>query len=343
MRVGTYMFSGLIFIIIAMGVTYFFDPGYKTITLMGISLHLPVAVWIVIPTMLLFIFTIMHMTYHGTRGFFRRRKWIQDAKELENALYWSLLKEPKEHHYNMPQMRDAAPLLNVSQLDVIGHAHGLSEKLMQTIEWVKKIEAGEYVDLKAKKIESLLSKENPLVVRNQLNRLKQDPKFAEEVLQARESYNSEVANKALDLVVEREDLNKLKRFLPMMQTRHFFMILDRIDRKEQIGFSADMAEILAKHFTLECADFIRMLRTLLHALKPDENLALFKQLAKDNEKAQSAYLYLLFEYEMLDEVERFLEEYDENEFKPFRALLILKREKRHFRINDIIDDQLACR
>ncbi|ADV46107.1 hypothetical protein [Nitratifractor salsuginis] len=343
MRLGTYFFTGLIFIVIATGVTYFFYPGYHSITLMGITLRLPVAVWIAIPLLLLFLLTLLHMAYHGSRDYFQRRKWIRDAQELQDALYWSLLREPKEHHYSMPQMKEGAPLLNVSQLYVVGNVHGLSDKLMQSIEWVKKIESGEYVDLKSKKVERFLSKENPLVVRNQLNRIDADPKFAEEVLQARESYDPAVAAKALDTLVARQDLYKLKRFLPMMEKRHFYQLLERVDRKEDIGFTSAMAEVFAKNFSLECPDFIRLLQTALRRFKPDENLALFKKLAKEKEEAQSAYLYLLFEYEMLDEAEKFLEEHDENEFKPFRALLILKREKHHFRIDDLIDPDIACR
>jgi hypothetical protein len=343
MRLGTYFFTGLVFIAIATGVTYFFYPGYHSITVLGITINLPIAVWMAIPLLLLFLLTLLHMTYHGTRGYFQRRKWVQDARELQEALYWSLLREPKEHHYAMPEMKEGAPLLNASHLHVVGNVHGLSDKLMRTIEWVKRIESGEYVDLKSKKVERFLSKTNPLVIHNQLNRLEVDPKFAEEVLQARESYDAAVVAKALDTLVAREDLYKLKRFFPMMQKRHFYQLLERVDRKEEIGFSSAMAEVFATTFPLECPDYIRLLQTALKRFKPDENLALFKKLAKEKEAAQNAYLYLLFEYEMLDEVEKFLEEHDENEFKPFRALLILKREKHHFRIDDLIDATVACR
>ena len=342
MRLGTYFFSGLVFIAIATGVTYFFYPGYHSLTVLGVTINLPVALWMALPLLLLFLLTLLHMTYHGTRGYFQRRKWVRDAEELKEALYWSLLQEPKEHHFSMPKMKEGAPLLNVSRIQVVGNIHGLSDKLMQTIEWVKKIENGEYVDLRSKKVERFLSKENPLMIRNQINRIAHERGFAEDVLQARESYDPSVAERALDVMVEREDLYKLKRFLPMMEKKHLFTLLGRIDRKEDIGFSPEMARVFTAHFPLECPDYIRLLRTALRRFTPDENLALFKELAKEKESAQSAYLYLLFEYEMLDEAEKFLEEHGENEFKPFRALLILKREKHHFRIDDLIDADIAC-
>lgn len=342
MRLGTYFFSGLVFIAIATGVAYFFYPGYHSLTVMGVTINLPVAVWIALPLLLLFLLTLLHMTYHGTRGYFQRRKWVRDAEELQDALYWALLQEPKEHHYSIPKMKEGAPLLNVSRVQVVGNTHGLSDKLMQTIEWVKKIENGEYVDLRAKKVERFLSKNNPLVIQNQINRIDHERNFAEDVLQARESYAPSVVERALDVLVGREDLYKLKRFLPMMEKKHFYRLLERIDHKEDIGFSPEMAKIFTVHFPLECPDYIRLLQTTLRRFTPDENLALFNKLAGEKEIAQNAYLYLLFEYEMLDDAEKFLEEHDENEFKPFRALLILKREKHHFRIDDLIDAQIAC-
>ncbi len=342
MRIGTYFLSGLLFIAIATGVSYFFYSGVYSITILGINIELPVALWIAIPLLLLFFLTLLHMSYHGTRGYFQRRKWVRDTEEIQDALYWGILQEPKTHHFVIPNIKEFAPLLNVSQIRVIGNIHGLSDKLMKAIEWAKKIENGEYVDLNAQKIERFLSKDNPLVIQNQINRIKAQKSFAEDVLEARESYDKKVEKEALDTLVAREDLYKLKRFIPMMDKKHLYTILDRVDHKEDIGFSIKMVEVFDSQFSLDCADYIRLLQTALKRFSPDENLSFFKQLAKEKEMAQSAYLYLLFEYEMIDDAEKFLEEHREDEFKPFRALLILKRNKHNFRIDDLIDINIIC-
>jgi hypothetical protein len=343
MRLGAYIFLGLIFIGMVGGGVYLLYPGYHSITLMGITLNLPIALWVTLPLLLLFLLTILHMVYHGTRSYFQRRRWVRDAEELQEALYWSLLREPKEHHYSMPAMKEGAPLLGVSHLKVVGNIHGLSDKLMETIEWVKKIEHGEYVDLHSKKVERFLSKENPLLVQNLLNRLDHDRAFAETVLQAREAYAEEVAEKALLRLVQREDISRLSKYIAFMDKRHLEILLDRVDRKEDVGLTPASARIFTERLELECPDYIRLMRTTLKRFTPDENLKLFKELAQETEKAQNAYLYLLFEYEMIDQVAKFLEEHDEMEFKPFRALLILKQEKHNYRIDDLIDAEIACR
>ncbi len=342
MRLGNYVFLGLIFIGIVAGGVYLLFPGYHSVTVMGITLNLPIAAWVALPLLLLFFLTILHMVYHGTRGYFQRRRWVRDAEELQDALYWALLKEPKEHLYHMPSMKAAAPLLNVSHLEVVGNIHGLSDKLMKTLEWVKKIEDGEYIDLRAKKVERFLSRENPLVIRNLLNRVDQDLDFAEKVLQTKENYDDAVVERALERVVQSYDLARLNKYIGLMKKENFITLLDRADRKEEIGLTPSAVRIFTERFDLECPDYIRLMRTTIRKFSPDENLKLFKSLAKEKEAAQNAYLYLLFEYEMLDQARKFLEEHDETEFKPFRALLILKEEKHKFRIDDLLDSQIAC-
>ncbi|WP_457607731.1 hypothetical protein [Nitratifractor sp.] len=343
MRLGTYIVSGLVLMLIVGGAAYLITPASYSLSVLGINIHLPIAVWVLLPMALLYLVTILHMAYHGTRDYLRKRKLLQDTEELKDALYWSLLKEPKEHRYSTPQMREGASLLNVSRLEVTGSIHGLSEKLSKTLEWVREIEGGTYVDLKAKKIERFLSRENPLLIRNQLNRLEQEKGFAEEVLQSKEFYDEAVARKALEILVTREDLYKLKKYIPFLSKEQLFTILDRVDAGEEIGFSQEMLEAFIAPFKLDCRDFMRIARTTHKQFTPDQNLALFKRLAKEQEKAQNAYLYLLFEYEMLDNARQFLEEHDEQEFKSFRAFFILKRGKYHYKIDDLIDIDIACR
>jgi len=87
---------------------------------------------------------------------------------------------------------------------------------------------------------------------------------------------------------------------------------------------------------------MRLARSTIKQLTPDENLALFKKMARETEGAQNAYLYLLFQYEMLDEAKAYLEESEEDEFKPFRALYTLKKGKYHYRVSDIISSTNVC-
>jgi len=348
MRLGTYIFFGLIMITLVVGGIYLLFPESYSLSLMGVSANLPIAVWIGIPMVILYLFSIIHIAYYGAYTYLQKKKLLKDAKELNDALYWSLLKEPKSHKYSTPQMREGAILLNISYIEPTNSSiQGLSEKLSSALNWVKEIEAGKYVDLKAKKIERFLSIENPLLVKNTLNRLESEKEFVEEVLQNHSAYGNQVVAKAMDILSKEGSISQIKKYLSFFKKEHLFNLLnravDRIEDKEEINFTPELLEEFIDSLELNCQDYIKIAKYTIKLFSPDRNLLLFSQLAKEREKAQNAYLYLLFEYEMPDSAKQFLEEHDEMEFIAFRAFLALKESKYNFKIDDILDSKIACR
>jgi len=342
MRLGLYTFASLALIGLIAGFAYTINPGNYVYEIAGINLNFPIALWVAIPMFVLLLMTLFHMMYHGTKSFFTRRKWMRDANELQDALYWALLKEPKAHHFSIPEIKCGAALLSVSSLDVLDSTEGLSDKLGKTINWVKKIHEGEYINLKEKKVAKFLSRSNPIVIQNTLNRLENNVEFAETVLMSKEEYNEEIVAKALNLLVEKESLFKMRKFSGMLNGSYLEILLNRADAGEDIGLTADNMDYLTKNIELKCSEYMRLARTTIKKLTPDENLSLFKKLASEKEAAENAYLYLLFQYEMLDDVKSYLEECEEDEFKPFRALYILKKGKYNYRVSDVISSANVC-
>ena len=342
MRIGLYTFASLALIGLIAAFAYTINPGNFVYEIAGINLNFPIALWIAIPMLILLVMTIFHMVYHGTKSFFAKRKWIRDANELQDALYWSLLQEPKPHHFSVPEIKSGAALLSVSSLEALDSTEGLSEKLGKTINWVKKIQEGEYVDLKEKKVAKFLSASNPLVVRNTLNKLEKNSEFAESILLAVDEYTPETVSRALEILTDKETLFKMRKFVKMLDGKHLVKVLDRVDRDEDVGLTADNVDFVTQNIDLSCSEYMRLAKSTIKKLTPDENLTLFKKFAQEKESAQNAYLYLLFQYEMLDEVKAYLEESEEDEFKPFRALYTLKKGKYNYRVSDIISSANVC-
>jgi len=151
-----------------------------------------------------------------------------------------------------------------------------------------------------------------------------------------------VVSKALDVLVSKESLFKMRKFASMLNGTYLNQVLDRADAGEDVGLTEDNVDFLSQNIELACTEYMRLARSTIKQLTPDENLTLFKKLANEKESAQNAYLYLLFQYEMLDEVKAYLEESEEDEFKPFRALYILKKGKYNYRVSDIISSANVC-
>ncbi len=343
MRLGLYTFASLAFIGLVAGFVYTLVPGNYVLEIAGLNLNLPIALWVVIPLLLLLLLTILHMLYHGTRNYFVRRKWQRDIDTMQDALYWSLVNEPKEHSYAIPQIAEGASILASSTLKLTGSPQGVNSKLSKTAEWVKKIDEGEYVDLKKIKIERFMSKDNPLLIKNQLNRLHNDAEFADEILRSRESYADSLVNAALKKAVETQTMFKLKKYAHLLSFDDIEVLLERADEGEDVGFSLDIVESFIEEKRLECPNYLRLVSSAIEAFDPDQNLTFFKKLASENPKAQAAYLFLLFRYEMIEKAESFLDEHEDDEFVAFRAFLALKKGKYNYKVRDFITAENACR
>jgi uncharacterized membrane protein len=81
-----YVVFGLI-LLIAMGViVYSFVGDNYSFPFAGITITLPIAVWVVLPALILFIFTIAHLMFFGTLSYARMRKIRKDGEKLlENS------------------------------------------------------------------------------------------------------------------------------------------------------------------------------------------------------------------------------------------------------------------
>lgn len=75
---------------------------------------------------------------------------------------------------------------------------------------------------------------------------------------------------------------------------------------------------------------------------PIENLQIFKILEGKYPAAQTSYLYLLFDYEMIDRAKDYLNEQDSQDFIRFRALYDLKKHYKKYKITDLMRTHHIC-
>ena len=345
MKIGLYIVFSLLFIIGVIAGVYMINPNTFSFEVFGINLpKLPVAVWMAIPVALLAIASVFHMAFYGTRNFFAQRKWKGDVKKLEDSVYWALINEPTQASFSHEELKKAASLLGESTLHPLDlESADVPFKLKETAKAIKKINEGEYVDLKNQKFAKHLSDTNPIALKNHENHLEAEPAFALKVLDFREKYNDSLVQKALDKIVETQDFYTVKKYAKDIGKERFFKMLERVKEGKDIGFSLDMLKSFIKEYDLDCKDYYKIASATLEHFTPDENLELFKNLSQEDEKAMPSYLYLLFKYEMLDKVKDILEELPEEEYKAFRALFSLKKGKFNYKTSDIITIDNICK
>ncbi len=345
MKIGLYMISALLFVIATAIAVYMINPGTYSFEAFGVHLpSLPVSVWVAIPVALLALFSILHMIVYGTKAYLNIKKWRNDAKKVEDVVYWSLIKEPTEVNFTHDELKRNIALLFHSTLNVKEYdASELPAKIKETLKVIKEIEAGKFIDLSRVKFAKHLSENNEIIMQNYKNHLEEEPNFALKVIDFKEKYPQEIYELALDKAALTQDFFTLKKYAKELGKKRFFTLFERVSKKENLGLSIDMLRSFLEHYDLECKDYLKIAEKVLELFNPDENLELFKSFVTKDEDAVSGYLYLLFRYELLDKVEDILDEHGKDEYKAFRALLILKRNKHNFKVFDFINEENACK
>ena len=342
MRLGLYIFASLVLMGIVGAIAYTINPNHYVVEMMGINFNFPIALWLVLPMLLLFMFTLMHMFFYGLKNYFLLKKWKKDADTLEDALYWSLVNEPKEQKYAIDTVGASAVLLGKADIKLSDNVEGLTPRLSRVVHIIQKIKNGEYVDLKEHKMSKIFNPGNPILIQNRLNCLESDEKFVEGVMRSSSDYSEVVQEEALEIFARKADFAKARKYAKVFDVKNFLVMLKRVSPQDDLGLTSEILSEFIKVLELKCEDFILVAMITKKYFKPEENLTLFRDYQAKNDKAQNAYLYLLFEYELLEQVSRYLEEQDENEFMKFRALYTLKKEYSKFKLKDIIDIKSIC-
>ena len=344
MRLGLYIVASIILMVIVGSVVYSIIPTNYSYNYFGFPIDFPIAVWIVLPMILLMVASVVHMMFYNTKTFFKFKKWEKATATLDDALYWSLLNEPKAQKYNVPQLKKTASLLSVSTVKVDGAVDDLSEKLRGALGIISEIDRGEYVDLKSKKLDRVLSSKNPLVLKNLMNRIDKEENFSEEVLQSKSMYDESIFNEALNKFALTHNFVKARKYANVFDKKSFFILLERVTREENLGFNRDILDefVVALEPELQCSDYLKAAIITMKHFSPNENLLLWRDYQDKYPKAEIAYLYLLFDYELIDQAGEYLNEHDEEDFKRFRALYDLKKEHKKYKITDLMDVRHIC-
>lgn len=342
MRLGLYIFAALVLIGIVGAFTYTMNPDYYAMEVMGINFNFPIALWITLPMMILFLFTVIHIVFYGLKNYFLLKKWEKDTNTLEDALYWSLVNEPKKQKYGIDDIGNTACILGKASLDVSDNIEHLSPRLSHVVNIIQKIKKGDYIDLKEEKMSKVFNAGNPILIQNRLNRLASDENFSEDIMKSASEYSPEVQAQALEVFASKSNFTNAKKYAKVFDVKNFLMMLKRVNSENDLELTPEILTNFVEALDLSCNNFVEMALVTKKYFRPEENLSLFRNFQKDNEKAQNAYLYLLFDYELLEQVAVYFEEHEDDEFTKFRAFYELKNLHGRYRMEDIIDIHSVC-
>jgi len=333
MHIKRYTIAALVLMgLVGWGVYSFISQDITSFDVFGIHLPpMPVALWVVFPMFILFLCTLLHMMFYSLVGSFKLRAYRKDYEKLigsiSDAFLGKVNNDPDyktERYKLLGTVLGGSKIIPSEKLFVSGN-----DKIDKTLETLREVENGNVVDLS----KYHLLPTNPLVVQNQFNRYKKGDVTAESILSDSKRYTEEHQRVAYNDLIATAKLETLDKYKAFMDKDALCCIVARINaEKNALDISNDQLIELMNEVELKEEDYIEISAILANNMIPDQRLKLFEKLSEKETIALSAYIYTLYDVEMIELANEMLDNSQAEDFLKFKAYRALKEANKHFDI-----------
>jgi len=312
------LFSILYLVIVGVYIFINIEADY-TLRIADLPFTYPVALWVMLPAVLMFLFALLHLSFYGTLGYFKQRRMNKDLDATTKIIKNALLGKPLVGVMHDKRLKEMERLFKGVHFNAETTYRSEDEEINSIIDAFKKIEAGDVVDTKQLKLDP----NSAMAIKNEMNRLKQDPESAESIL--KDAINETLRSDAFSLYLTFADKKKIEKIGRTYTKENTYTLLGRYRAQMHgLDFSYDEIKKLAMDASFDAHDYIRLAKKWLNVMEPDAILELFYHLQNEIPQAASGYIYVNLEFEKLEEVTEYLEQFSDDEMKDFRYYLVLK-------------------
>ncbi len=336
MYMKRYTVGALLFMVLVGGYVFaYITQETMSLEFFGVlSPQLSIALWIVIPLFVLYVATILHISFHSFLSSLKLRKYEKDFQNIIDAIADAYMgKKDKvytfktERYKLMGALLENTHLLPSTNLEI----KTSSEKLNTIFALLKKIHAGEVVDLK----KYALKMDNELVIQNERNRYKKGDITSEEVLANSTKYAEIFCKEVYVNFVQKAPLHAIEKYKMYLTKESLYAILARVNADNytlEIPNATIMSFLEKLELTRE--DYIKLSTVLAEGgMIPEQRIKLFEMLSDENDEIMDAYLYTLFDLEMLSPANAILDNSQPSEYQNFKAYRALKENNHNFNIS----------
>ena len=334
MGLKKYVGFSLLFTILLGLFVYSFEGGKYTLNVLDIPITLPIAVWIVIPVLLLALATMAHLMFYGTKNMIALRRIKKDSQRFTTAAKAALLGKAIDTNYKSEVFKvpgSILPLLNSDPKKAKSYTIN-SDEIRNMLDLKEQIQRGEVVDLS----EYDLKPNNQYMLHNELNKLENDPSYAATILSKCSDEDS--CAKAFEKFVTLGSLEEIKKYQKTPSKKVLNTMIDRIGSQNH-PLELSNVEIVEymKHVDevdpYNADEIVALMKKVRSKLTPDRLVLLADKMAHEfPHRGGEAYLYTMFELQKVDDAREFLENATEDEYPKYRYLLFLKDQGRNFDI-----------
>ncbi len=295
---------------------------------------LSVALWVILPLVILYFASVAHMTFYSVLGNFKLRKYDKDYEKIIDEIADTYLGK-KERHYTFKTERYKllGALLENSAIYPMGDLRGKikNEKIEKIINAIETIKNGEVADLK----QFNLPFDNELVIQNMRNKFKKGEIKAEDILANENKYPEQLRKEAYLEYIKTATSANIEKYKKYLTRDALNTILSRINADENtLTIDNDTLISLFEELDLTKEDFIELSKELSKTdMIPEQRIKLFEILSEKHEDAIDAYLFTLYDLEMLAPADAILDNSQQDEYQNFKAYRALKECGKNFSIN----------
>jgi hypothetical protein len=328
--------SILLMVFVGWYVYAFVSQDAYAIDFFGVQLPaMSIAVLVVTPLVVLYIASILHMSFHHFMNTLEQRKYRKDYDKLLDAIKDAYLgNTSKDYTYKTSDFSLLGMLISKSTVfpnsDIsFNEENEKTQKIDPVLKLIESIKNGEAVDLKKYNLDL----DNPLKVQNDINRYKAGKLNAEKVLSSKNKYSEQLSKMVYVDFIEDAPLYAIESYSEYITKDALFKILSRINADENtLEIPNEKLMELVSNLELSKKDYIEMSKALSLNMIPEQRMKLFELLSEKYEDAMDAYLFTLFDLEMIDLAKEILNISQEGEYLNFKSYLDLKECGKNYNI-----------
>ncbi|MBW6488944.1 hypothetical protein [Sulfurimonas sp.] len=335
MQIKKYTIAAFILIVLVGWYVYsFITQESVSISFFGQTLpSMPIAVLVIIPLIIFYIASVIHMLFYSLVGALRLHKHEKDHDKIVDSIVDAYLgKENRSSSFKTDRYKlfgyliDNATIFPTEDFDFEVD----NKKINDVLSAIKSIKKGEVVDLRRYS----LPPSNAYVIQNERNRYKKAAISAEDILSGVNKFDISLRKEVYIDFVKTAPLSGIEKYKNALTKESLFEILSRVNADTKtLVVSNDSLLSLFKDLKLTSRDYIEASKKLSRAMLPEQRIKLFETLSNENDAATDSYLFTLFDLEMLTPAKEILDISQPNEYAHFKAYSSLRECGKHFDIN----------
>lgn len=299
-----YILFFFIFCLLIGGGIYTLNPSPITISFFSYNLSFPLSLWIIGSVTIFFTISLFFFANHWIGKFLTTYRQEKDFNRLINQICDQILQKQVTHpSYRTEIFQSLSRILQ--RITFEPHFESSPSKnpqIDQLLLDLKSLDEG-------KVIKASLPSDTPLWVKNIQNKIANDSKFAQKVIE--ENYSISLKQYAIFKLIENDGLNEKLIQKIIQQDFSQQNAKDILHHFLNKGYKLGQAELMALLVKFDSKALIAFFNQNKHFFDPDFCVELFGKLAQETDQAKNAYVYVLIDFSMFDKTKEFLIEHEE--------------------------------